>query len=446
MRKQKKVVHVLLASKYWLFAPTKREHMHIRTLLNTVYPHKGFVYGQESFTQGGTRIQVDIRARKNSKPVCSQCGRAGPVYDTQAERRFDMIPVWSLPVDFVYAMRRVSCPECGVRVEAVPWGAGKSPLTSAFAHHLASWARLLSWKEVGQRCGASWDTVARAVSWLVAWGLEHRSLDAIKAIGVDEIQFKKGQKYLTLVYQIDAGQRRLLWMGKERTMKCFHGFFDMLGPERCAALAFVCSDMWRPYLKVIAKRVPDALNILDRFHIASYLTKAVDDTRRDEVRGLNASGKPAHLHKSRWVWLKRRSNLTGKQRTHLRELMAINLRTVKAYLFKEQFEHLWTYTSATWAGKFIDTWCRDVMRHRSLPRLKKVAKTLQTHRALILNYFKAKTLTKNTFSSGVVEGFNNKAKLCIRKSYGFRSDKYREMALYHALGNLPEPILTHRFA
>jgi transposase len=301
-----------------------------------------------------------------------------------------MIPVWSLPVDFVYAMRRVSCPECGVRVEAVPWGAGKSPLTSAFAHHLASWARLLSWKEVGQRCGASWDTVARAVSWLVAWGLEHRSLDAIKAIGV------------------------------------------------------VCSDMWKPYLKVIAKRVPDALNILDRFHIASYLTKAVDDTRRDEVRGLNASGKPAHLHKSRWVWLKRRSNLTGKQRTHLRELMAINLRTVKAYLLKEQFEHLWTYTSATWAGKFIDTWCRDVMRHRSLPRLKKVAKTIQTHRALILNYFKAKTLTKNTFSSGVVEGFNNKAKLCIRKSYGFRSDKYREMALYHALGNLPEPILTHR--
>lgn len=420
--------------------------MHVRTLLNTVYPHKGFVYGKESFSHGGSRLQVKIRARKNSHPVCAQCGRAGPVYDTQPERRFDMIPVWSLPVEFVYAMRRVSCRECGVRVEAVPWGAGKSPLTTAFAHHLASWARLLSWKEVGLRCGASWDTVARSVSWLVAWGLEHRTLDGITAIGVDEIQFKKGQKYLTLVYQIDAGHRRLLWMGKERTMKCFHGFFDMLGHERCAALGFVCSDMWKPYLKVIAKRVPDALNILDRFHIVAYLTKAVDNTRRDEVRDLNATGKPAHLHKSRWVWLKRRSNLTGKQRTHLRELMDINLRTVKAYLLKEQFDHLWTYSSATWAGKFIDAWCRDVTRHRSLPRLQKVARTLQSHRTLILNYFRAKSLTKTTFSSGVVEGFNNKAKLCIRKSYGFRSDKYREMALYHALGNLPEPTLTHRFS
>ena len=420
--------------------------MHLRTLLNTVYPHKGFVYEKESFSHGGRRVQVEVRARKNSHPVCSQCGREGAIYDTQPERSFDMIPVWSLPVKFVYAMRRVSCCECGVRVEAMPWGAGKSPLTTAFAHHLASWARLLSWKEVGQRCGASWDTVARSVSWLVAWGLEHRNLDDIKAIGVDEIQFKKGQKYLTLVYQIDAGHRRLLWMGKERTMKYFNGFFDMLGTDRCAAINFVCSDMWKPYLKVIAKRVPEALSILDRFHIVAYLTKAVDNTRRDEVRGLNAAGKPAHLHKSRWVWLKLRSNLTGKQRTQLRELMTINLRTVKAYLFKEQFEHLWTYTSPTWAGKFIDAWCRDVMRHRSLPRLKKVAKTLQAHRSLILNYFKAKALTKMAFSSGVVEGFNNKAKLCIRKSYGFRSDKYREMALYHALGNLPEPTPTHRFA
>ncbi len=130
----------------------------------------------------------------------------------------------------------------------------------------------------------------------------------------------------------------------------------------------------------------------------------------------------------------------------MRDLLSINLTTVKAYLFKEAFDHLWSYKSPTWAAKFLDKWCCDVMRHRSLPALKKTARTLRSHRDLILNYFRAKAAGHGAFSSGVVEGFNNKAKLCIRKSYGFRSDELREAALYHALGDLPEPMATHRFA
>jgi transposase len=119
----------------------------------------------------------------------------------------------------------------------------------------------------------------------------------------------------------------------------------------------------------------------------------------------------------------------------------MNLSTVKAYLFKEDFDHLWTYKCPYWASMFIDLWTRDVMRHRSLPEMKKFARTIRKHKPLILNYFHA----KKEFSSGIVEGFNNKAKLTIRKSYGFRSDKLREMALYHTLGNLPVPEITHRF-
>jgi transposase len=114
---------------------------------------------------------------------------------------------------------------------------------------------------------------------------------------------------------------------------------------------------------------------------------------------------------------------------------------LKPICLKEDFDHLWTYKSATWAGKFIDEWTKDVMRHRSLPELKKFAKMIRGHQELILNYFSS----KKEFSSGIVEGFNNKAKLTIRKSYGFRSDKLREIALYHTLGNLPVPEITHRF-
>ena len=134
-------------------------------------------------------------------------------------------------------------------------------------------------------------------------------------------------------------------------------------------------------------------------------------------------------------------NLIYKNRTKLRELLKINLRTVKAFLFKEDFDHLWTYNHPNWAGRFIDQWTRDVMRHRSLPELKKFALSIREHKELILNYFRA----KKELSSSPVEGLNTKAKLTIRRSYGFRGDRIREIMLYPNVGKLPFPVETHRF-
>ena len=421
--------------------------MHVCTLLNHVFKHKGFVYQHAELDRESDSLLITIRPDRRCRPRCGACGKEGPTYDHRFPRRFTMIPLWTLTVIFVYVMRRVDCKHCGrIVTEQVPWSVGgKSHLTTACAHYLAGWARHLSWKEVAKRCGTTWDAVAQSVTWLVDWGLAHRNLDGITAIGVDEVQTDKGHHYATLVYQIDEGNRRLLWMSKERTMASFSGFFDMLGRSRCTAIQVVCSDMWKAYLTVIAERLPQALNILDRFHIVKKLNEAVDQTRRDEANRLRQSGKPARLKKTRWIWLKRKANLTGEQHVTLRELLSANLTTVKAYLFKESFDHLWSYTSATWAKRFIDNWSRDVMRHRSLPRLKTFVGTIRKHQDLMLNYFRAKTALKRTFSSGMVEGFNNKVKVTLRKSYGFRSDKYREMALFHALGALPEPPDTHRF-
>ena len=121
-------------------------------------------------------------------------------------------------------------------------------------------------------------------------------------------------------------------------------------------------------------------------------------------------------------------------------MLRYNLKSVRAYLLKEDFQQLWTYQSATWAGKFLDAWCTTALRSRIEP-MKKIARMCRRHRELILNWFKA----KGAISNGIVEGLNNKAKLCIRKSYGFRSPEILEMALLHALGKLPEPKLTHEF-
>ena len=134
----------------------------------------------------------------------------------------------------------------------------------------------------------------------------------------------------------------------------------------------------------------------------------------------------------------REENLKTEQRFRLRDLLRYNLKTVRAYLLKESFQQLWDYNSATWAGKFLDQWCRQVMRSRIEP-MKKIARSMRQHRELILNYFRAQKL----LSSGVVEGLNNKAKVTMRKSYGFRTFRCLELALYHSLGKLPEPESTH---
>ena len=217
--------------------------MQFKTLLNHVQKHKGFVYGRVRLeTKGVPRLVVDIRPRASSRGICSDCGRRGTIYDTLPIRFFQFVPMWGLLVFFAYAMRRVDCKHCGVTVERVPWADGKSPITTAYAWFLAGWAKRLSWTQVAGVFRTSWDTVFRAASLAVEWGLAHRDLTGIRAIGVDEVLWHRGHKYLTVVYQIDEHCRRLLWIGVDRTTECFEGFFNEFGARarRCTDATCRC--------------------------------------------------------------------------------------------------------------------------------------------------------------------------------------------------------------
>jgi transposase len=421
-------------------ATARRFPMRLITLLNHCQHFSGFVYVKARLCASSQTIEIDVRPRRGSKPVCSGCHKHGPAYDQLGLRRFEFVPMWGFIVLLLYRMRRVDCKDCGVRVEEVPWAIGKHQLTKAYMLFLAHWARKLSWKETARSFRTSWDKVCQAVEYVVAWGLEHRTLGPILAIGVDEIQYADGHNYLTLVYQIEKQCTRLLWIGKERTVESFEQFFTVIGQPTAEKIAFVCSDMWPAYLRVIRERCGKALHILDRFHVVAKMNGALDDVRAAEARRLVRDGYEPVLTKTRWCVLKRKGNLTAKQRFRLRDLLRYNLKTVRAYLLKEDFHQFWQYESPIWAGKFLDDWCRQVMRSRIKP-MKKIAKALRRHRELLLNYFRA----KKQISGAVVEGLNNKAKLTMRKSYGFRTFRIIEIALYHTLGKLPEPPATHRF-
>lgn len=416
--------------------------MQLQTILNRVARHSSFVYGTPHWSGDPQRpmLEVPIRPRSNSRPICSGCGKRRPGYDRLSERRFEFVPLWQIAVVFVYAMRRVDCLTCGVVVEQVPWSTGKSQLTTAYQWFLAGWARRLSWQEVATVFHTSWEHVRDSVRHAVSWGLVHRDLSGVTAVGIDEIQWRRGHHYLTLIYQIDEGCRRLLWIGRERTEASLRQGLDLLGESFCSGLRFVCSDMWQPYLKVLAEQAGAAIHVLDRFHVMKQLGEAIDEVRAAEAKRLQQDGYEPVLKRSRWCLLKRPENLTEQQTVKLSELLRYNLQSVRAYLHREDFQRFWEYQSPFWAGKFLDEWCARVMRSR-LPPLKKVARSLRKHRPLLLNWFRA----HGTISAGIVEGFNNKAKLTMRKSYGFRQYETIQLALYHQLGDLPEPEFTHKF-
>ena len=418
-------------------------HVTLKTLLNHVEPWKGFVYESSRLDNPGhthATLTISLRARRGSRGRCGQCEQPAPGYDQQPPRDFQFVPLWGMPVSFRYAPRRLCCPLCGIHVEHLPWALGKRPLTKSFAWFLAHWAKRLSWQETARAFQTSWEAVFRSVEMAVDWGRARIDLTGLTAAGVDEISWQKG-KFLTLVYQINEGAKRLLYIAEERKEKSLREFFVWLGKERCGLLQFICSDMWKPYLNVIERYAPNALNILDRYHIAAKMNEALDKIRATETRSITSGkGVKTVLTHSRWCLLKRPEHLTEKQSLKLKDLLACNLKTIRAYLLKEEFQFFWEYRSPAWAEKFMHQWCTKAMRSRLEP-MKRIARMLRAHKPLIMNWFEA----REQISLGAVEGLNNRLKASIRNSYGFRTSRAIKIMLYHKLGALPEPELTHRF-
>ncbi len=420
--------------------------LEVKTILNRIQHFVGFVYQDIRLCtfRGKLRIEARIEPHGGIRARCSECRRPAPGYDRLPERWWLFVPVWGIVTWFLYAPRRVECPEHGVVVEHIPWSEGKRPVTRAMMGFLARWARQLSWRQTARAFQTSWEAVYRSVEWFVQWGLARRSLEGVEAIGIDEIHWGKGKRadnFLTVIYQIDRHCRRLLWVGRRRTQATLRRGLTALGPGLVSGLRYVCSDMWRAYLKVVAAKAPQALHVLDRFHITMRLNQAVDQVRRAEtgrLRGRSLAEKLKHL---RWKLLRRGSRVRGLAKQRLCGLLRANLATGRAWMLKETFRDFWRYRSLHWARAFLSVWTERALRSRIEP-MRKVARMLRAHEELLLNWFRA----KGEISAAAVEGLNNKIRVVTRRSYGFRTYDAMEIALYHTLGRLPEPDeFTHRF-
>jgi transposase len=371
----------------------------------------------ETDGRGGEVLVARVRVKTGAASRCSRCGRRCPGYDTSRDpRRWRGLDLGTTPVYLQARTSRVACREHGVVVAAVPWARPGSRFTAAFEDTAAWLVCHATLSVVAMLLRVAWRSVADIVTRVVADRAARTDrLAGLRRIGIDEISYRKGQRYLLVIVDHDSG--RLVWAGKNRTKETLGRFFDDLGDARAAQLTHVSADGAEWIHDVVAARAPTAVLCLDAFHVVAWATEALDQVRRAMVNRLRASGhhdQAAALKHTRWALLKNPPNLTGDQRATLAGIAKANGGLYRAYLLKEQLRAIFQAVALGDARALLGGWIAWAQRCRLEPFVK-LAKTIKRYRALILN------AVEHGLSNARSEATNTHLRLLTRRAYGYHS-------------------------
>lgn len=357
-------------------------------------------------------VVVTIRRRAHAQPRCSRCRQVLTGKITTSKRRWRHLDAIGRRCFLQYSIREGYCQRHGRRVEEVPWAAPAARHTHAFDRQVASMVQVANRSAVARAFGISWRTTGRIVKRVVDKELPKDLLRGLTAIAVDETSYKRGHRYLTIVYCIQSA--RVVWVGEGKSAKVLGRFFKDLGRKQSAKLEVVAMDMSAAYLKAVKKWAPKADIIYDRFHVVQLLLEAVDEVRREICRGLDGNQRKA-LKGTRFSLLRNPRHRTPRDALTIDTVVRRNAKLMRAYQLRVDFEQLWECGCEQEAEAFIWRWTRAALKSRRAP-LRKFAKTLRKKMHGVLGFFRWHGQT-----SGPIEGVNNKIKLIIHKAYGFRS-------------------------
>jgi len=322
------------------------------------------------------------------------------------------ISTWAGNRCFVeYELRRVRCADCGVRVEAVGWARPRARHTRDFEDLVAFMAQQMAKTPITALLRMGWDTVGAIVQRVVSDRLDTERLAGLVMVGVDEISYRRGQRYLTQVCDHHTGA--IVWARPGRNAATLQAFFDQLG-ERKSSIRAVSIDMNGGYEKAIRQGLPDAEVCFDPFHVCQLAGRAVDDVRRAEWRGQGKSetGPGRWVKSVRWSLLKAPERQTVGQLAALHEVEHANRRLYRAFLLKEELRLLYHLDDRTLAPAHLDAWLAWASRSKLKPFVK-LARTLRARRDGIL------AAIRLGLSNGRMEGLNSKVRLLSHRSFGF---------------------------
>lgn len=344
------------------------------------------------------------------KPRCGRCGRGAPGYDQARERRWRHLGLGEIRLSLCYAPRRVACRTCGVRTEQVPWAEAGSRFTKDFEEMVAYLTRATDKTQVTRLMGISWRTVGEVVERVVARKQDPERLSGLRWIGIDEFSHRKGQRYITLV--VDHEKRRVVWAAEGRDAATLRRFFEELGPEKAAEIEGVTTDLAGWNLKAIEEHIPDAQVVFDRFHVQKLASDALEEVRREQLRGTRGTPEGKFIFRSRYALLKNYGDLSKPQKQKLSEIEKANKPLFRAYMLKETLAAALDYRQPKRARDALREWLAWASRSRLKPFVK-AGRTIRKHLDGILAYIKGR------MSNGLVEGINNRMRMVARRAFGF---------------------------
>jgi transposase len=384
----------------------------VQTAFNRMLRLPGASVIDVSFGIEGVIVTVRLCRRRR---VCSQCGQTGRQLEIHERRvkRWRHLDLGSNRCVIECRLRRLRCPDCGVRYEAVPWARPGAHHTRDFEDVTAWLAQQMAKTPIAGMLRIAWDTVGRIVERVVADHLDERRLAGLVAIGCDEISYRRRHRYLTTV--VDHQRGRIVWCAAGRNAETLQAFFELLG-ERRRSIKAVSIDMSGGYEKAIRDAIPNAEVCFDPFHVVRLAQRAVDQVRRDEWNAHERS----HTKTGRWIkgtrWslLKSPQKQSIEQLTLLAEVQAANKPLYRAFLLKEELRVLYQLDDPRLAPAHLDAWLAWASRAKLDPFIK-LARTIRQHRDGIL------AAIRLGLNNGRLEGLNSRIRLISHRSFGFHS-------------------------
>lgn len=374
-------------------------------------------------------IRVRVEHPRGATFRCPECDCDCSLHDHAEERRWRHLDSCQFKTVLIAAPPRVKCPTHGVKNAALPWaekGSRFTMLFERFAIDVLQAAQTIKGAQGILR--TSWDETWHILEKAVARGKARKTKMVMPRIGIDEKAFRKGQNYITMIYDLDNSTVEAISDGNdtESGNQCF----SQLSEEQLAGVEAIAMDMSAAFVKAAKGNIPLAEEkiVHDRFHVMKLVTEAVDKVRRGEHRQLSAEG-DNRLSGSRYLWLSGQDNLTDAQRERFDAIYSQELETGKAWAYKEMLRDLWNHDNASSATAFFKDWYKRVI-HTKLTPLKKVAKTIQERLTNVVSY------CTHGITNAVAEGINSKIMSIKRRVGGYRNRENFKTAIYFYCGSL----------
>jgi len=363
----------------------------------------------------------------NAPLCCPKCGRSCGRHDHR-KRRWRHLDTCQLQTVIEAEVPRVNCAEHGVQQVAIPWAESGSRFTALFEAMVIAWLGEAPIAAVAELVGLTWDQVDGIQQRAIERGLARRKPQVVTNVGIDETSYQKHHEYVSVI--TDRDRRIVVEVLEDRRKDTVLTWLDTLNSTQVAAIETVSMDMWEAFINAFLERLPEAERKIcfDRFHIAGYFGKAVDEVRIAEHKALKSAGSDLLTH-TKHQWLKNSERTDNRSRTWFMELTRASLTTARAWAIKEQAGKLWHFTSRTWAEK---GWRKLLgwMDRSQLDPIKKVAATIKKHLWGILNA----VVTSTTNAIG--ESLNARIQKIKAMACGFRNrQRFRRAILFH-LGGL----------